>query len=501
MVTQYAILISYFAILIAIGLFAARKVKGLNDFYIGGKKLGFWIAAFSAQATGESAWLLLGLTGMGAMVGVSAYWVVLGEVLGVGIAWFIMAKPFKTASDEYRSITIPDYLTSRFKTKNNRLRAISASILSIFVIIYISAQIDATGSAFESFLGWNYFVGAIVGFMIVVTYCVAGGFIAVCRTDFFQGVVMMIALAALPLAALYVSSAGVGEISDGLRQIDPNLLSPWGGEFSMLNLMAVLGMALIGLGFMGSPQIFVRFMSVKDLREIDRGKWVAVLFTLIVDTGAVTIGILGRYLLTDVTDDPAAILGNGAQDVLPKLVTHVFPLAIVGIYIAAVLSAIMSTISSLLVLASSAVTQDLYHRILHPDLKEQKLVSISRKLTLIIALVALALSMTIAVLSPDRTIFWFVIFGWSGIAASFCPMMILSIFWKSYTEAGAIASMLVGFLSVPFFKFVAPKIPEIGIYFEKLESLPPSFALSLCAGYVVSKFCNCQKTAVAKETL
>ena len=170
MITKYIILFLYFAILFIIGYYSSRKVKSMKDYFVGGKKIGYWAVAFSARATGESSWLLLGLTGMGAMVGFQAFWVVVGEVLGVAFAWYYMAKPFKQLSDKYDSITIPDYLVSHFKPKTNLLRIISATTLSVFVIIYVSAQIDATGAAFESFLGWNYYTGSLVGFSILVVY-------------------------------------------------------------------------------------------------------------------------------------------------------------------------------------------------------------------------------------------------------------------------------------------------------------------------------------------
>jgi Na+/proline symporter len=161
---------------------------------------------------------------------------------------------------------------------------------------------------------------------------------------------------------------------------------------------------------------------------------------------------------------------------------------LIGIYIAVVLAAIMSTIDSLLVVASSAVVRDIYQQIFHPDIKVDQLTGMSRKVTLVMALIALALALVVAFVSPDRTIFWFVIFGWSGIAASFCPVIILSLFWKSYTEAGAFASMIVGFLSVPLFKFIVPSIPVIGSYIDQIAELGPSFVLSMLAGFLVSKW-------------
>ncbi len=183
---KIAALSIYVLILLVIGWFASRKIKNISDYYVGSKNVGYLAAAFSASATGESGWLLIGLTGMGAMAGLSAYWVVLGEVLGVAISWIYMAKPFKKKSDAYGSITIPDYLESHFKTKTHFLRGLAASILSIFVIIYVATQIDATGIAFESMLDLNYYWGAILGFIIVLVYIFIGGFVAVVWSDLFQ---------------------------------------------------------------------------------------------------------------------------------------------------------------------------------------------------------------------------------------------------------------------------------------------------------------------------
>jgi sodium/proline symporter len=486
LIVKYIILFLYFSVLFLIGYFASKRIKSTADYYVGGKKLGYWVVAFSARATGESAWLLLGLTGLGAMVGVSAFWVVLGEVLGVSISWLFMAERFKKLSDNYGSITIPDYLVSRFKSTTHTLRIVAATALSLFVVIYVSAQIDATGSAFEAFLGWNYFTGAIVGFLIVLAYIFSGGFVAVAWSDLFQGLIMLFGLVALPIVAYFSISSDVS-VSQELVKLDPWFLNIWGeGGFNLINLFTVLGFAFIGLGFMGSPQLFIRFMSIKSISEIKKGRWVAIIFTILTDSCAVLIGIFGRYLLTSMDTDPEAILGNGAQNVLPMLVENVLPLTLVGIYIAAVLSAIMSTIDSLLVVASSAISRDFYQQILKPNKTEKQLAKTSRLITFILSVLALLVALIVAVSSPERTIFWFVIFGWSGIAATFCPTIILSLFWKGFNEKGAIASMITGFLCVPIFKFGFASMDHIGIYFEKLDVLGPSFLLSIIIGIVVS---------------
>ncbi|MBL4603517.1 MAG: sodium/proline symporter [Emcibacteraceae bacterium] len=486
MIEKYSMLFLYLTILIVLSVVASKRVKDIKGYVTGNKTLGFWVAAFSAQATGESAWLLLGVTGMGAMVGFSAYWVVVGELFGVYIAWFFMAERYKKLTDHYDSLTMTDFLVSRFKVTTHVLRLVASISLAIFILIYISAQIDATGSAFERFLAWDYHTGAIVGFLIVVAYSVMGGFLAVAWTDMFQGAVMVITLVALPLFA-YMMLSESDHVYQTLNSIDPGLVNIWGnGGFTPMNFAIVLGMMLIGLGFMGSPQVFARFLAIKNVAEIKRGRWVALLFTFLVDASAVSIGILGRYLFTEAGADPVEILGNGAQNVLPALVEHVFPLIIVGLYVAAVLSAIMSTVSSLLIVAAGSITHDIYRKIYDEKLDGEKSARLSRWLTILFAALALGIALVISVVSPSRTIFWFVIFGWSGIAATFCPMVIMSLFWKGFTARGAIASMIAGFVMTILAKFLFSEMDGIGDYFVAMETMPPAFLFSFVVGYIVS---------------
>ena len=487
MISKLVVLAFYFSILLLIGYFASKKVSNISDYYVGSKQLSYWIAALSARSTGESGWLLIGVTGMGALLGVSAFWIVVGEVLGVWISWQFMAKKFKRMTDEYDSITIPDYLVSHFGSTTNLLRIVSATALSLFVVIYVSAQIDITGKTFESFLGLNYYTGIALGFGIVVLYIFSGGFLAVAWSDFFQGSLMFVGLLLLPVVAFFTISGNESIIS-GLNEIDPGLLNPWGaGGPTLMNLMSVLGLLSIGIGFMGSPQVYVRFIAIRDESEVEKGKWVAVIYTLLTDTAAVCIGLLGRYMLTRSGDNPELILGIAGEDVLALVLGQVMPTIIIGIYIAAVLSAVMSTVDSLLVVASSAVTRDFYQKILNPQVDESKLMALSKKVTITLAVLALVVALAVSVLSPTRTVFWFVIFGWSGIAATFCPVIILTIFWKDLTEKGAIASMVTGFLCIPFFKFVVPHFQSIGPYIDKLDVMFPSVLLAMFAGWITSK--------------
>jgi sodium/proline symporter len=456
---------------------ASRRVHNLADYYVGGKRLGYWVVAFSARASGESAWLYLGLTGLGALVGARALWVVVGEVVGVSLAWFLMAKPFKAATDRYESITIPDYFASRFSGSGDEravrtLRLCAAAALALFVTIYVSAQIDATGKTFDSFLGWNYYAGALVGFAIVVAYTLSGGFVAVAWSDLFQGILMALGLTLLPVAAWLVLAPPSGtELA--FASLGEGYTSLWGaGGASFGNALIIFSYLAIGLGFLGSPQVFVRFISIKDEDEIRAGRWVAIAFTVITDGCAVASGMIGHALLVGAGGDFAALLGADGERVLPELVAVVFPPLIGGLYV--------------LLVASSALTRDVYQQLWRPDLLDRPLTGLSRRVTLALSAAALAVALTVSFTSPDRTIFWYAIFGWSGIAATFCPALILALSWPRYHVRGALASIVTGALCIPLFKFAVPVIPVWGPVISKAEELGPSFLLSLLAGVAVT---------------
>jgi sodium/proline symporter len=486
---KYLAIAVYFAVLLAIGALASRRVRDLSDYYVGGKRLGYWVVAFSARASGESAWLYLGLTGLGALVGARAFWVVVGELVGVAIAWFFMARPFKAATDRFESITIPDFLVSRFGGSGGvgparALRLFSAVALALFVTIYVSAQIDATGKAFNGFLDWDYHLGAFVGFAIVVTYTLSGGFVAVAWSDLFQGVLMLVGLVALPIgaAALLADQPGFG-----LAALPTEHLRLWGeGGASLGNALIIVSYLAIGLGFLGSPQVFVRFMAIRGEGEIRAGRWVAVAFTILTDGCAVLSGMLGHALLVGSGGDFSAVLGADGERVLPELVSHLFPAAIVGLYVAAVLAAIMSTIDSLLLVASSAITRDVYQQMWRPELRDDALTGLSRRVTLALSVLALGVALTVSITSPDRTVFWYAIFGWSGIAATFCPVIVLALLWPRYNVWGALASMVTGATCVPLFKFAVPLVPVWGPIISQAEELAPSFLLAMLAGILAT---------------
>ncbi|MFI4892838.1 MAG: sodium/proline symporter [Phycisphaerales bacterium JB058] len=482
----------YCAVLLFIGYLASKRMRDIRDYFAGGKKLGFINVAFSARATGESAWLLIGLTGTGFAVGVQGFWVVLGELIGVGGAWLLLARRFKRLSDRYDSITMPDYLESRLRDTGHWLRLIAAGALVVFVPIYAGSQVFATGKAFNAFLDWNYFLGATIGFLVVLFYITKGGFVAVVWSDVFQGSLMLIGLVLLPIAGL-LEAGGVTNILDTLRANDPSHLSITAGQgWTPLTIATIVGFAAIGIGFLGSPQVFVRFISLRSEKEISKGAAVALTWTLLADSGAVLVGVVGRSLYT------MSEIGGDKDNILPFMSQTLLPAFLAGIYIAMVLSAIMSTIDSLLVVASSAAVRDYWQKTKHPNMPDDQLVKLSQRLTLILALIAFGIGMGILAYNADKGVFWIIIFGWSGIAATFCPVVILSLFWSKLTSLGAKLGMVTGFLCVPFFKFAAPaildgrswnvgnEIVEANAVLEALDVLLPAFIVAGSVAVVAS---------------
>ncbi|MFQ5690343.1 MAG: sodium/proline symporter [Gemmatimonadota bacterium] len=428
-----AVLVAYLLVLLLIGLWGREDSRDVAGYYVAGKRLPSWVIAFSSNATGESAWLLLGLTGMGYVVGMHALWVVMGEVLGVTLAWVWVARPFKAYTDRYDSITVPDYLEARFGDSAHVFRILGAVIVLTMVAAYTAAQFTATGKAFDSFLGWGYTPGVLIGAAVILYYTTVGGFKAVAYSDLLQGVLMFGCLFTLPIVALAAAGGWSGFV-EGLRAADPALLLPGGGRgFTAAGIASAVGFVGIGLAFLGSPQLLTRFISARDQDQIVRGSLIAVLCIVVFDVGAVFAGMAGRVLFPGL-EDP--------ETILPVLSAELFPGLFTGLFLVVVLAAIMSTVDSLLILASSAVVRDVIQKTLGSSMRERDLSRFGKLTTAIIGTAGVALA-----LAKVRVIFWFVLFAWSGLACAFTPVILCSLFWKRTSRAGAIAGMLGGFLT------------------------------------------------------
>lgn len=461
-------LVFYLALLIGIGFWGSRHTRDVAGYYAAGKKLPSWVIAFSTNATGESAWLLLGLTGMGYLVGFHALWVVLGEVLGVALSWVLVARPFREYTGRLESITVPDYLEDRFRDHRHWIRLASAAIIFTMVVAYMAAQITASGKAFNAFTGVSYTTGLLIAIAVILFYTTVGGFKAVAYADVLQGMLMFASMIVLP-AAGFLAAGGWLSVMESLREIDPNLLFPLGQEgLSLAGISSAAGFMGVGLAFLGAPQLLVRYISARSRDEIVSGSLIAVVCIIVFDLGAVFTGIAGRVLFPGLADP---------ETIMPTMSTRLFPDFLTGIFLAVVLAAILSTVDSLLILASSAVVRDVIQKIYCPDLSERRLSLYGKLTTLVIGAGALLLA-----LGEVRVIFWFVLFAWSGLGAAFGPPILCSLFWKRTTLAGAVAGMGAGFLTTMLWALGFKE------YVYGLYEMVPGFLVGLGVTLLVSHF-------------
>lgn len=433
MSTTVIVLIVYLGILAALAIWSRRETHTLAGFYLAGKKLPYWVVAFSTNATGESGWLLLGLSGMGYAVGVQAYWVVVGEILGVAASWWIVARRLKKFGDETDAITVPDILVAKFADKSHLIRGIAVAIILVMVTAYVTAQMVATGKAFNSFLGMEYATGVIVGSVIIIGYTFVGGYKAVCYTDVVQGTLMLLGLIVVPAAAV-IASGGWSEVESNLLLQDPSLLDMFavsdGGKPAWI---AIASFVAVGLPFIGVPQLLVRYMSAEDDGQIRKARIVSLAVLLIFTTGAVTAGVAGRALFPGLED---------AETIFPVISNNLFPEVISGMLLVVVLSAIMSTVDSLLLLASSSVVRDTYQKIIGTTKDEETLSQYGKYVTVIIGVIAVVMG-----IQEPRVIFDFVLASWSGLGSAFGPVVVGVLYYRRITWEGVVSGMLGGFVA------------------------------------------------------
>ena len=461
------VFVLYLAILAGLALWSRSETHTMSGYFIAGKKLPPWVVAFSTNATGESGWLLLGLTGMGYAVGAQAFWVVAGEVVGIALAWLLLSRRIKRLSDETDSITVPDVLAARFDDKAHILRKISLLIILVMVGAYVAAQMVATGKAFDGFTDLDYSTGVLVGATVIILYTLVGGYKAVAWTDLIQGILMLLGLIIVPLIAID-AAGGWSSVLANLQGQDPGLLTPWGPEGkSTLALVGIVSFLAVGLPFMGVPQLMVRFMSARSEKSLVPAMVISVIVILLFDLGAVLTGMAGRALFPGL-EDP--------ESILPVISTTLLHPVLGGIMMVVVLAAIMSTVDSLLILASSAVVRDYWQQIRGSKLSDRALAHRGKLITVIIGVIGIAFA-----LHQTPAIFWFVLFAWSGLGAAFGPVLLCGLWYPGTTLAGAVAGMLGGFLTtVAWVLWIKPH------FYELLEVIP-GFIVGLALTLIISK--------------
>jgi SSS family solute:Na+ symporter/sodium/proline symporter len=460
----------YFALMLGIGLWAWKKSTGdVSGYLLGGRRLSPSVAALSAGASDMSGWLMLGLPGAAFVSGLSASWIAIGLFVGALLNYLIVAPRLRVHTERTGdSITIPQFFEKRFGDQSHLLRAVSAVVIIIFFTLYTSAGVVSGGKLFESAFGTDYAIGLWVTAGVVVAYTLFGGFLAVSLTDFVQGIIMFVALVLLPLVAF---TALDGQFGSAVTAANPKAFDIFGD----LTLVAIISSLAWGLGYFGQPHIIVRFMAVRSVRDVPAMRNIGMGWMGVALIGALATGLTGAAYVgrsgTAVADPETIFI------ILSRLL---FDPLITGFLLAALLAAIMSTISSQLLVSSSSLTEDFYRIYLRRNASQKELVTVGRLSVAGVALVAILLAY-----DPDNTILGLVANAWAGFGAAFGPIVILALTWKRLTRNGALAGIIAGAATVLFFIY-APVLADGKTLSSLIYEIVPGFIACSLAAILVS---------------
>ena len=477
--------IFYLAALIGFGILFYQYTNTLSDYILGGRKLGSGVAALSAGASDMSGWLLLGLPGAVYAAGLNQIWLAIGLSVGAYLNWQFVARKLRKYTEVAQdSITLPDYFEYRFQDKSRMLRVISALVILIFFAVYTASGLVAGATLFESAFDLNRQIALWTGTIIIVAYTFLGGFLAVSWTDFFQGILMFLALIAAPVMII-VTYMSWDEIIATTSSMDPAYVD----VFSGMTTIGILSLLAWGLGYFGQPHILSRFMAIKSEKHVPKAKMIAMIWMVFALYGAVFVGFTGIAFFAE------SPLPAGDQEIVFLELTQVlFNPWIAGIILAAILSAVMSTVDSQLLVCSSAIAEDFYKAFLKPKAPEKELVWVGRFAVIGVAIVALILAY-----NPDNLVLDLVAYAWAGFGASFGPVVILSLFWKQMTRNGALAGMITGAATVLIWENLGLILPGVEHEIISLYSIIPGFTLSTLAIYIASRFDESPTDAVLAQ--
>lgn len=468
---QMIALVIYFAAMLAIGYYAYKKTTSHEGYMLAGRQLPSWAAGLSAGASDMSGWLMMGLPGAIYLTGMIEAWIAIGLTIGAYLNWQFVAPRLRSYTEVAKnSITIPSFFENRLHDSSRTLRVASGLIVLVFFIFYVSSMMVAGGEFFRVAFGTPYLTGMLIVAGVTVAYTLLGGFLGASLTDVVQGMMMMLALLVVPVIAL-VSVGGFGEAADLIRSVDSDRLSFFGGE--TLTAAAVIGIisALAwGLGYFGQPHIIVRFMAMRSPSSARAAKRIGIGWMAISLIGAVCAGLIGIAYF----EQNDLELGNAEHVVLSLSQILMHPL-IVGFIFAAVLAAIMSTVSSQLIVSSSAFVEDLF-TIFKRKTSERNLLFLGRGCVLAVAVIA-----TVLALDPGGTILELVAFAWAGFGASFGPAILLSLFWRRLTNWGALAGMVTGAATVFLWSSFGPEVFGATLY-----EIIPGFIVNVVVAVIVS---------------
>ena len=444
----------YLGFMVYIGLRSAKKNNSSMDFFLGGRKVGPWITALSAEASDSSAWLLMGLPGLCYLGGVKeTFWTAVGLIVGTYLNWLFVAKPLRKCTISFGdSITIPEFFTNRFKDKTHLLTIISVFFIVLFFTIYTASGFVACAKLFNSVFGLKYHIGLVIGLVVILSYTILGGYLAVCTTDFIQGALIFVAFvfsAVIAVVSLGGPAEAMAKVSDfSVRAVNGQFGAEMAEKFianKSFSAMSVISALAWGLGYFGMPHIIIRFMGIRSNAEIKTARRVGTVWMVIAYIGTFIIGSLGTvYLAGGDLANPLMILSGGAEEtVFSATMQQMYPAFIAGLFLCAILAASMSTADSQLLSASSAVSLDIYKGLINKDADAKTVMNVSRITVLVIAAIAFVLS-----LNPASSIFGLVSYAWAGFGSTFGPLVILALFWRGMTNKGAIAGLIAGGVTV-----------------------------------------------------
>lgn len=470
----------YVGIVLAIGIYAYLSTKSATDYFLGGRNLAPAVSAISAGASDMSGWVLLGLPGYAYVAGLEVFWITLGLTIGVAANWMLMAKRLRVYTvilDD--AVTIPAYLQRRFGDAKPWLKIIASVSILLFFLFYVGSGLIAGGKLFNAVFGLDYVVAVLTGVVLILFYTLFGGFLAVSWTDVFQGLLMLAALIAVPVVVVSVAG-GLGGFGDQVRAINPELLDIFtnasGESLSTLQIISLLGW---GFGYFGLPHVLARFKAIRSADDVGVATVIGISWSFIGYLMAILVGLCGVVYLANPLMD--------SERVFIELTSVIFHPLVAGVLLAAILAAIMSTVDSQLLVCSSTLAEDLYPMLAKQPLTQEMRLKIGR-----IAVVAMALMATVLAMKPDSKVLDVVSYAWAGLGASLGPSILLSLYWRSMTAAGALAGVVTGGATVIIWESLS------GGLFE-LYSLVPGFLLSLIAIAVVSSISVKPNAAVQKQ--
>lgn len=475
----------YLALMIIIGVVCMKKTGSASDYFLGGRGLSGPVAALSAQASDMSGWLLMGLPGSIYALGTGQAWIAIGLGLGTIANWLIIAKPLRRytiVADN--SLTLPEFFGNRYKDEKKILLGVSSVIICIFFLVYTASALASGGKLFNSVFGIDYHIALFIGAAVILVYTFMGGFLAVCTTDFVQGMLMLVGLLVVPIIAWNFVS---GDFANTLASTGVNsehYMSLFYNGDHPIKLVEILSNVAWGLGYCGMPHILVRFMAIKNEKELKKSSVIAIIWVVISLSFAVVIGVVGRAFLfpTVLGTEGAASTESVFIEMITRVFTEYLPLPFIGgLFICGILAAIMSTADSQLLVCSSAVSTDIYKDILDPKADDKKVLMIGRITTLAVAVIAFFIAW-----DPNSSIMGLVSDAWAGLGSAFGPLVLMSLFWKRTNLAGAVAGLVSGAGTVLVWDYL-PLVNGQTIYVATgVYSLLVGFFISLLFIVVVS---------------